>query len=59
LSEALSFTQLYPLVDVTHSNVRSLSGDDIFLDSWNESYVAQFACGTTRILGSSGSQQEV
>jgi hypothetical protein len=28
-------------MDMTHSNVCSLSGDDIFLDSWNESYVVQ------------------
>jgi hypothetical protein len=41
LSEAFSFTQLYPPADVTRSNVRSLSDDDVFLDSWNESYVAQ------------------
>jgi hypothetical protein len=28
-------------MDVTHSNVYSLSGNDIFLDSWNEGYVGQ------------------
>jgi hypothetical protein len=28
-------------MDMTHSNVYSLSDDDIFLDSWNESYVVQ------------------
>jgi hypothetical protein len=26
-----------------HSNARLLSGDDIFLDGWNESYVVQSA----------------
>jgi hypothetical protein len=43
LSEAFSFTQLYPPVDVTHSNVHSLSGDDVFFDSWNKGYVIQSA----------------
>jgi hypothetical protein len=26
---------------MTHSNVRPLSGNDVFLDSWNESYVVE------------------
>jgi hypothetical protein len=26
---------------MTHSNVRPLGGNDIFFDSWNESYVVQ------------------
>jgi hypothetical protein len=26
---------------MTHSNARPLSGNDVFLDSWNESYVVQ------------------
>jgi hypothetical protein len=43
LLEALSFTQLYPLADVIHSNLRSLSGDNIFFDSWNKGYVVQSA----------------
>jgi hypothetical protein len=43
LSEALSFSRLHSLAEMTHSNVRSLSGDDVFLDSWNESYVVQSA----------------
>ncbi len=30
LSEALSFSRLHSLAEMTHSNVRSLSGDDIF-----------------------------
>jgi hypothetical protein len=33
LSEALSFSGLHSLVEMTHYNVRSLSGDDIFFDS--------------------------
>jgi hypothetical protein len=41
LSEALSFSRLHSLAKMTHSNVRSLSGDDVFFDSWNESYVVQ------------------
>jgi hypothetical protein len=41
MSEALSFSQLYSSAEMTHSNVRSLGGDDIFLDGWNKSYVAQ------------------
>jgi hypothetical protein len=28
---------------MTHSNIRSLSSDDIFLDSWNNGYVVQAA----------------
>jgi hypothetical protein len=42
LSEALSFFRLHSLAEMTHSNIRSLSSDDVFLDSWNESYVVQF-----------------
>jgi hypothetical protein len=30
-------------VEVTHSNIRSLGGNDVFFDSWNESYVVQSA----------------
>jgi hypothetical protein len=41
LSEALSFSRLHSLAEMTHSNVRSLSGNDVFFDSWNESYVVQ------------------
>jgi hypothetical protein len=26
---------------MTHSNIRPLSSDDIFLDSWNKGYVVQ------------------
>jgi hypothetical protein len=28
---------------MTHSNARSLGGNDVFLDGWNESYVIQSA----------------
>jgi hypothetical protein len=28
---------------MTHSNVRPLSGNDVFFDSWNESYIVQSA----------------
>jgi hypothetical protein len=28
---------------MTHSNVRSLGGNDVFFDSWNESYIVQSA----------------
>jgi hypothetical protein len=28
---------------MVHSNVRSLGGNDVFFDSWNESYVVQSA----------------
>jgi hypothetical protein len=41
LSEALSFSRLHSLAEMTHSNICSLSDDDVFLDSWNESYVVQ------------------
>jgi hypothetical protein len=41
LSEALSFSRLHSLAEMTHSNVRSLSGNDVFFDSWDESYVVQ------------------
>jgi hypothetical protein len=41
LSEALRISQLHSSAEMTHSNVRSLSGNDVFLDSWNESYVVQ------------------
>jgi hypothetical protein len=41
LSEALRFSRLHSLVEMTHSNVRPLSGNDVFFDSWNESYVVQ------------------
>jgi hypothetical protein len=39
--EALSFSQLQSLVEMTHPNVRSLGGNEVFLDGWNESYVVQ------------------
>jgi hypothetical protein len=41
LSEALSFSQLHSLAEMTHSSVCPLSGNDVFFDSWNESYVVQ------------------
>jgi hypothetical protein len=41
LSEALSFSRLHFLAEMTHSSVRSLGGNDVFSDSWNESYVVQ------------------
>jgi hypothetical protein len=28
---------------MTHSSIRSLGGNDVFFDGWNESYVAQSA----------------
>jgi hypothetical protein len=43
LSEALSFSRLHSLAEVTHSNVRPLSGNDVFFDGWNESYIVQSA----------------
>jgi hypothetical protein len=39
LSEALSFSRLHSLAEMTHSSVRPLSGNDVFFDSWKESYV--------------------
>jgi hypothetical protein len=39
LSKTLCFTQLQRSSDVLHSNVRLLSGDDIFFDGWNKGYV--------------------
>jgi hypothetical protein len=39
LSETLCFTQLQPSTNVLHSDVRLLSGDDIFFDGWNKGYV--------------------
>jgi hypothetical protein len=39
LSEILCSTQLQPSSDVLHSNVRLLSGNDIFFDGWNKGYV--------------------
>jgi hypothetical protein len=41
LSEALRFPRLHSLAEMTHSNVRPLSGNDVLFDSWNESYVVQ------------------
>jgi hypothetical protein len=41
LLEALSFSQLQSAAEMTHSNIRSLGGNDIFFDIWNESYVVQ------------------
>jgi hypothetical protein len=28
---------------MTHSNVRPMSGSDVFFDGWNESYIVQSA----------------
>jgi hypothetical protein len=41
LSEALRFSRLHSLAEMTHSNVRPLSGNDVFFDGWNESYIVQ------------------
>jgi hypothetical protein len=41
LSEAMSFSRLHSLAEVTHSNVRPLSGNDVIRDGWNESYIVQ------------------
>jgi hypothetical protein len=41
LSEALSFSRLHSLAEMTHSNVRPLSGNDVFFNGWNESYIVQ------------------
>jgi hypothetical protein len=41
LSEALSFSRFHSLAEMTHFNVRPLSGNDVFFDGWNESYIAQ------------------
>jgi hypothetical protein len=41
LSEALSFSRLHSLTEMTHSNVHPLSGNDVFFDGWNESYIVQ------------------
>jgi hypothetical protein len=30
-------------MEMTHSNVRSMDGNDIFFDGWNKGYVAQSA----------------
>jgi hypothetical protein len=38
-SETLCFTQLQPSLDVLHSNVHLLSGDDIFFDGWKKGYI--------------------
>jgi hypothetical protein len=38
LLETLCSTQLQTSSDVLHSNVRLLSGDDIFFDGWNKGY---------------------
>jgi hypothetical protein len=43
LSEALSFSQLKPSVEMTHSNIHSFCGNDVVFDGWNESYVVQSA----------------
>jgi hypothetical protein len=43
LSEALRFSQLHSLAEMTHSNIRPLSGNDVFFDGWNESYIVQSA----------------
>jgi hypothetical protein len=39
LPKILCFIQLQPLLEMPHSHVRLLSGDDIFFDGWNEGYV--------------------
>jgi hypothetical protein len=39
LLKTMCFTQLQPSSDVLYSNVRLLSGDDIFFDGWNKEYV--------------------
>jgi hypothetical protein len=39
LSETVCFTQLQSSSEMLHSNVRLLSGDDIFFDGWNKGYV--------------------
>jgi hypothetical protein len=43
LSEALRFSWLYSLAEMTHSNIRPMSGNDVFFDGWNESYIVQSA----------------
>jgi hypothetical protein len=43
LLEELSFSRLHSLAEVTHSNVRPLSSNDVFIDGWNESYIVQSA----------------
>jgi hypothetical protein len=43
LSEALRFSRLHSLVEMTHSNICPLSGNDVFFDGWNESYIIQSA----------------
>jgi hypothetical protein len=58
LSKTLCFTQLQHSSDVLHSDVHLLSGDDVFLDGWNKAMFFRLPYGTTRRLGSSGSQQE-
>jgi hypothetical protein len=39
LSETVCFTQLQSSSEMLYSNVRLLSGDDIFFDGWNKGYV--------------------
>jgi hypothetical protein len=39
LSETLCFTQFQSSSEMPHSNIRLLSGDDIFFDGWKKSYV--------------------
>jgi hypothetical protein len=39
LSETLCFTQFQASLEVLHSYTHLLSGDDIFFDGWNNSYV--------------------
>jgi hypothetical protein len=36
LSETLCFTQLQSSLEMPHSNVRLLSGNNIFFDGWNK-----------------------
>jgi hypothetical protein len=39
LPETPCFTQLHPSLDMLHSNIHLLGGDDIFFDGWNTGYV--------------------
>jgi hypothetical protein len=39
LVRILYFTQLQYSSEMHHSNIRLLSGDDIFFDGWNKSYI--------------------
>jgi hypothetical protein len=43
LSEALSFSRLHSLTEMTHSNVHPLNDNDVFFDGWKERYIVQSA----------------